>query len=129
MSVQRDRKASWGQHVGGRASRVAVAAALALALGCAERPAPAAGDTAPAPASAQTAAPSAPALPARPTIAGTRLPSRRPLPAPVAMPGGGVRIDMRGITRHARAIERQPDGTVKHVCVDDAEMAPAAGSR
>ena len=46
------------------------------------------------------------------------------------MPGGGTFIDLRGGGRHVRALERQPDGTLKQVCVDAPEMlAPAGGSR
>ena len=46
------------------------------------------------------------------------------------MPGGGTLIDLRGRGRHVRALERQPDGTLKQVCVDAPEMlAPSGGSR
>jgi hypothetical protein len=55
-------------------------------------------------------------------------PSARPwqMPATVAMPGGGGRIDMRGSPKHVRALERQADGTFKQVCAD-APQAPSMG--
>jgi hypothetical protein len=37
------------------------------------------------------------------------------------MPGGGVRLDMSGQSRHVRGLQRQPDGTWKSVCTDDPE--------
>jgi hypothetical protein len=101
------------------------AAALTLAIGCAaDRPVPEESErtavVAPAPAPAPAARPAqvfptpAPTIGARP---------RTQLPAPVAMPGGGIRIDMRGTAGHVRALERQPDGKYRHVCVDAPETA------
>ena len=114
---------------GARALRAVGVAALALAFGCAERtpttpseaPCHRRGDRDRRGAVAATGY--RPRLPAS-------LRPRTPLPAPVAMPGGGTCIDLRGSGRHVRALERQPDGTFKHVCVDAPEMlAPAGGSR
>jgi len=114
--------------VSARALRAAGVAALALAFGCAERTPTVAGE---APSAAtETPTPAAPLPPQAPIAAGPSLRPRRPLPAPVAMPGGGTLIDLRGAGRHVRALERQPDGTVKQVCVEAPEMlAPAGGSR
>jgi hypothetical protein len=94
---------------------VGLAAALVLALGagCADR-----GPEPPPPAPAGTVA----APPASPPMTPPPGASRR-LPAPVAMPGGGVRIDMRGSTGHVRALVRQPDGTYKSTCIDAPEIA------
>jgi len=65
------------------------------------------------------------------TQLGAAAPARPPLrpwqmPAAVAMPGGGGRIDMRGSPKHVRALERQPDGTFKQICAD-APLAPSMG--
>jgi hypothetical protein len=111
----------------GSGSRVGGVAALALMLGCAaDRPVPAAGDT-PAAGALTAALRPAPGLPApAPAIAAAPRPQvRTRLPPAVAMPGGGTRIDMRASGKHVRALERQPDGTFKHVCVD----APEIGQR
>jgi len=51
------------------------------------------------------------------------------MPAAVAMPGGGGRIDMRGSPKHVRALERQPDGTFKQVCADAPEAPSMGGTR
>jgi hypothetical protein len=39
------------------------------------------------------------------------------MPPPTAMPGGGVRVDLRGTARHVRVLERQPDGRYRQACV------------
>jgi hypothetical protein len=101
--------------------RAAGVAALILAIGCSERQTPA--DTK-APAAATTQTPTPP--PGAPIASGARAAAhaRKPLPAPVAMPGGGFRIDMRGTNWHVRALERQADGTFKHVCTDAPDLQP-----
>ena len=114
--------------VSARALRAVGVAALALAFGCAERTPATAGEAPAAATETKTAAAPVP-LPA-PTVAAGSLRPRRPLPAPVAMPGGGTLIDLRGAGRHVRALERQADGTLKQVCTEAPEMlAPAGGSR
>jgi hypothetical protein len=104
-----------------------IAAGLFL-LGCADRTPP---------------PPPAPALPAAAVSGGTLPPLRvrafgtqspglaplvsaqpRKLPAPVAMPNGGFRIDLRGGPGHVRTLERQPDGSFKQAC----RNAPVAAS-
>ena len=103
------------------------AAALALMLGgcAAERPVPVEGET-PAAAALTSAPPSARVIPtpAPATAATVALPVK--LPPPVVMPGGGTRIDMRGSGKHTRALERQPDGSFKQVCVDVPEIGRPA---
>jgi hypothetical protein len=123
-----DRRSGSGVRAGARALRAAGIAALALAFGCAERTPPTAGE-APSNATETRIAP-APLPPRAPRAAASSLRPRTPLRAPVAMPGGGTRIDMRGGGRHVRALERQPDGTLKQVCLDAPEMvSPSGGSR
>ena len=125
MRALGDRIARWSVGVCEFGLRVGGVAALALTFGCAaERPVPTNGDS-PA-ATAQTTTPRpAQVLPAAamPVTPAARLQSRTKLPPPVAMPGGGTRIDTRASGRHVRALERQPDGTFKHVCVDAPEIA------
>ena len=114
--------------MGARGVRAVGIAALALAFGCAERTPTTPSAAASGATETRTAAAPLP-LPA-PTAAARALRPRTPLRAPVAMPGGGTLIDLRGGGRHVRALERQPDGTLKQVCVDEPEMlAPAGGSR
>ena len=128
MSVAGDRRSGSGGRVGARALHAAGIAAMALAVGCAERT-PATPGEAPSTATEITTA-AAPLPPRAPIGAAPSSRPRTPLRAPVAMPGGGTMIDMRGGGRHVRALERQPDGTLKQVCVDAPEMlAPAGGSR
>jgi hypothetical protein len=120
MRVLGARMSDWrvrGMWVGG--------AVFAITLGAcvAERPVPVEGETpltaAPAPVPRSAGVVPAPAT----TMAATApLRVKMILPPPVAMPGGGTRIDMRGSGKHTRALERQPDGTFKHVCVDAPEM-------
>jgi hypothetical protein len=126
MLVAGDRRPGSGVRAGARALRAAGIAALALAFGCAERTLPVPGEAPSAATETRTAV--APLPPAAPAARSLR--PRAPLRAPVAMPGGGTWIDMRGAGRHVRALERQPDGTLKQVCVDAPEMlAPSGGSR
>src|SRR4051794_24283309 len=94
--------------------------ALAVAVGCADRAPRGEGEAPPAGGPASVAPPAA----SPPVIAAAALPRPSvPLRPPVAMPGGGVRIDMRGTRRHVRAVDRQPDGTFKHVCTDEPDSA------
>jgi hypothetical protein len=126
MFVRGDRRSGSGVRAGATL-RTAGIALLALAFGCAER-APTTADEAPLTAKQVEAA--APLPPRLPIAVAPSLRSRAPLRAPVAMPGGGTRIDLRGSGRHVRALERQPDGTLKHVCVDAPEMvSPSGGAR
>ena len=128
MGTAADRRSGTGVRAGARALRAAGAAALALAFGCAERT-PTTASEAPSTATETSTAAAPVPLPA-PTAVARSLRPRTPLRAPVAMPGGGTLIDLRGSGRHVRALERQPDGTLKQVCVDAPEMlAPAGGSR
>jgi hypothetical protein len=115
-----------GERVRVQALRAAGVAALAVAFGCADRiPATALE----APVSAAPARIAARAAPPPVIGAPTLLRPRAPLPPPVAMPGGGVRIDLRGSGRHVRTLERQADGTFKHACVDAPELAPSGGAQ
>ena len=128
MGTAVDRRSGSGVRAGARGLRAVGVAALALAFGCAERTPTTPGET-PSTATEITAA-AAPLPPRSPIGAASSLRPRTPLRAPVAMPGGGTMIDMRGGGRHVRALERQPDGTLKQVCVDAPEMlAPAGASR
>lgn len=103
-----------GNRIGRWSAILAIAVGLVGLASCtAERPGPGEGAT-PA-AATQTPAPGTAPLQGK-TI----------LPPPVAMPGGGTRIDMRGSGKHTRALERQPDGSFKHVCVDAPEMGRPA---
>jgi len=86
--------------------------ALLLLVACDDGATPAA----PSPPVPITAAPSPPAT--SPPAPAAR-PADRRVPEP--MPGGGVRLDMTGQARHVRGLQRQPDGTWKSVCTDDAE--------
>jgi hypothetical protein len=108
-----------------RGLRLGGAAALAIMLGgcAAERPVPVDGET-PAAAAQTSAARSAGAFQVPVTTIATAAPLhvKTKLPPAVVMPGGGTRIDMRGSGKHTRALERQPDGTFKHVCVDVPEI-------
>jgi len=123
-----DRRSGSGVRVGARGVRAVGIAALALAFGCAERT-PTTRSEAPSTATETRTAAAPVPLPA-PTAPVRSLRPRTPLRAPVAMPGGGTLIDLRGAGRHVRALEQQPDGTVKQVCVEAPEMlAPAGGSR
>lgn len=131
MRAQRERSSGSGAPMRARVGRAAGVAAMVLAIGCAERPQPA--ESKPPAAAATTQTPP-PALSPRTTIqnaaaaaAVTR--ARRPLPEPVAMPGGGTRIDMRGTGWHVRALERQADGTYKHVCTDAPDLPPPGSPR
>jgi hypothetical protein len=56
------------------------------------------------------------ATPTPPTVATGRLVS--PPRLATQRPGGGLRVDLTGAAPHVRALERQPDGTYKNVCVD-----------
>jgi len=128
MRVAGHRTAGSGVRGSARVLRAAGVAALALVFGCAER-APTTASEAPSTATETRTAAAPLPLPA-PTAAARSLRPRTPLRAPVAMPGGGTLIDLRGAGRHVRALEQQPDGTVKQVCVEAPEMlAPAGGSR
>ena len=53
--------------------------------------------------------------------------------APVTAVGGrirpGVRVDLAGTTHHVRALERQPDGTYKSICADNADALRPAAAR
>ena len=127
MSGAGDRSSSWGVRATKRALRAAGVAALAFAFGCADR-SPSTGGEPPAAAATEARTAAAPLPPPAPAARSLR--PRAPLRAPVAMPGGGTLIDMRGAGRHVRALERQPDGTLKQVCVDAPEMlAPSGSSR
>jgi hypothetical protein len=44
-------------------------------------------------------------------------------------PGAGVRVDLAGTTHHVRALERQPDGTYKSICADNADALRPAAAR
>jgi hypothetical protein len=88
--------------------------ALLLLAACDDSALPAATTSAPAP---LTAAPSA--APSSAPVTPPALPAERRTPQP--MPGGGVRLDMSGQSRHVRGLQRQPDGTWKSVCTDDPE--------
>jgi hypothetical protein len=44
-------------------------------------------------------------------------------------PGAGVRVDLAGTTHHVRALERQPDGTYKTICADNADALRPAAAR
>ena len=68
------------------------------------------------PATPSTPAPITAAAPPGPVTAGARPVEKR---APEPMPGGGLRLDMSGQSRHVRGLQRQPDGTWKSVCSDD----------
>ena len=129
MLVAGNRRSGSGVRAGARALRAAGIAALALAFGCAERTPPTAGET---PSTATEVRTAAAPSPQRTPIAAapSSLRPRTPLRAPVEMPGGGTRIDLRGGGRHVRALERQPDGTLKQVCVHAPEMlSPSGGAR
>jgi hypothetical protein len=52
--------------------------------------------------------------------------SRKPLPRPVTMPGGGQRIDLRDRTDNVRVLELRPDGTYAHACTDAPEIKGGA---
>jgi hypothetical protein len=117
---------SWGERVRVRALRAAGVAALAVAFGCADR-IPATALEAP-PVSAAPARIAARVVPPPVIGAPALLRPRAPLPPPVAMPGGGIRIDLRGSGKHIRALERQPDGSFKHACVDAPELAPSGSA-
>jgi hypothetical protein len=103
--------------------RLAVAvAAGAFLLGCADRP--------PAPSGAAPATTAFAVAAQQGAAAATGDPGRRwRPPAPVAMPGGGDRIDMRGSPWHVRTLRRQPDGSYKQACVEAPEITAAAGPR
>jgi len=116
----------WGGRVRVQALRAAGVAALAVAVGCADR-IPATALEAP-PVSAAPARIAARVAPPPVIGAPALLRPRAPLPPPVAMPGGGTRIDLRGSGRHVRTLERQADGTFKHACVDAPELAPSGGA-
>ena len=129
MRVAGDLRSGSGVRAGARALRAVGVAALALAFGCAERT-----PTTPSAAAStatETGTGAAPLpLPAPIAAVPATLRHRTPLRAPVAMPGGGTLIDLRGGGRHVRALERQPDGSLKQVCANAPEMmAPAGGSR
>jgi hypothetical protein len=131
MWAQRERSSVRRARLRAYVARAAGAGVLVLAIGCAERSPP---DETKPPAAA-TAQSSLPALSPRPTIIGgggatpALIRPRKPLPAPVAMPGGGTRIDMRGTGWHVRALERQADGTMKQVCSDAPDLQPAGAQR
>jgi hypothetical protein len=115
----------WAQGVRVRVPGLFVVA-LAVAVGCADRAPRGEGAAPPAGGPSSVAPPgTSPPVIAAATVARRSVPLR----PPVAMPGGGVRIDMRGTRRHVRAVERQPDGTFKHVCTDEPDTAPAGGPR
>jgi hypothetical protein len=47
--------------------------------------------------------------------------------APLVAGHAGVRVDLAGTAHHVRALQRQPDGTYKSICLDDpAALRPAA---
>ncbi len=125
MWVPGVRISSWRGRLRAGALRAAGVVALAVAFGCADRPASTAVEGPVAAAPVRIAPRVAP-----PPVLGapSLLRPRAPLPPPVAMPGGGVRIDLRGSGRNVRALERQADGTFKHACVDAPELAPSGGT-
>jgi len=100
------------------------AVALALTLGCAADRPGAEGETRAGAATAPTLARRPPTLSSSPaTLTASGVPLvRTKLPPPVAMPGGGTRIDMRGSGQHVRVLERQADGTYKHACEDAPDL-------
>jgi hypothetical protein len=51
--------------------------------------------------------------------------------APAVTNGGppGVRVSLAGTAHHVRALERQPDGTYKTVCIDSPEALRPAAAR
>jgi hypothetical protein len=58
-------------------------------------------------------------------------PSIRVAKMPPAVPtaSGGVRIDLRGVARHVRTLERQPDGTYRQACRGAAEGPGGQGAK
>jgi hypothetical protein len=107
-------------------SLVGIAAGLLL-VGCADRSSAAPPPSAAAPLVAGGALPSfrARVLAAQQAQGASGPPRPRKLPAPVAMPNGGFRIDLRGSTDHVRTLDRQPDGSYKQACRNVPEISSA----
>jgi hypothetical protein len=87
-------------------------ALAAVATGCNDpaAPVPTISSTAPpAPAGASR-------VEARQPLSLATAPRPVPMPASVATPNGGRRIDLRGTNAHVITLDRQPDGTFKRSC-------------